>query len=878
MGETVRGEGGNLPAPLTSFVGRDRHLGQLARLLEAQRLVTLVGVGGVGKTRLALAAVAGTVDRLDDGARFVELGALADPGSVPRAVAGAFGLQEQHGRSATEVLAAALRSRQPLLVLDSCEHLLLACARIVEQLLRSCPGLRVLATSREALGVPGETVWRVPPLSLPYPGQPSRPDQLLRSEAVRLFVDRARSVRPDFALTASNAAAVTEICCRLDGLPLAIELAAARTGVLAVEQISDRLSDRFALLTAGPSIALPRQQTLRGTLDWSYGLLAPDGRDLLNRLAVCAGGWTLEAAEALRGDGDGRGALEILADLVGKSLVVADVAEGAPARYRLMETVREYAAEQLAASGVEADARRRHAAYFVSLAEQAEPALRGPDQLPWLDRLDRERENLRTAFDWSMSPGGDVTVGLRLVAALGWFWYLRGDHREGRDWWERPDRPVDEAALAGPLGARVLTAVGFLAATQYDLVPARRLLEAASALARRTGDRRLIGAALARLGYLTMHEERPDAAAELLGEALDHHRAADDAWGAAFVLMALGHVALHRGDPVGAAPLARESRALFRGLGDRWGVARALHGVGQAAFDLGDYGRAEAAWRERVELSRGIGARNALAHGLDLVGTAARRRGDRRRAAACYQESLRLRRAAGDHRATAWTLHYLALLACQDGDAARARPLLTESLALRREAGEPRWIALALEGFAGLAVVDGRPRAALRLAGAATALRAAADQPRTALEEADLRPWLERAEQRLGAPVAAALQAEGEALGLEDAVDLLLSAAAEPGGAATRPPSDGEPERLTAREREVVGLIARGLSNRRIAERLVIAPGTAGVHVAHVLAKLGLHTRAQVAVWAVAHGLAAPEPDRPAAAIAAGDGAKYIVR
>jgi predicted ATPase/DNA-binding CsgD family transcriptional regulator len=861
MDGPATGDGGRLPAPLTSFVGREQHVFRIARLLKDQRLITLVGVGGVGKTRMALAVAGRVADRFDGGARLVELGALADPTLVARAVAGALGLADEQVRPPAEAVAAALRAAELLLVLDTCEHLLPAAAALAEQLLRSCPRLRVLATSRESLGVPGETVWRVPPLTLPYPREPARPDRLLRSEAVRLFVERARTAQPEFRLTPQNAPAVAEICDRLDGLPLAIELAAARTNVLTPEQIAERLGDRFSLLTAGPRTVLPRQQTLRGTLDWSYGLLEPDRRAHFAQLAVFAGGWTLDAAASLWGECGESGALGVLADLIEKSLVVADVAGRSPARYRLMETVREYAWERLRASGSEAQVRQRHADYFLDLAERAEPMLRGPDQMLWLDRLEVEHNNLRAAFEW-LTRADDPCPPLRLAAALGWFWFLKGHRRDGRAWWQRLPASAESAAVPAAARARALVAVGFLAEAEYDLAAARRMLEAGAELAQRSEDPRLVGTALARLGYLRMHEGRLDAAAELLDEALAHHRTVGDEWGAAFALMALAHVALHRGDPAGAAPLARQSLELFRPIGDRWGMARALHGVGQAAFDEGDYRRAEAAWRERVRLARELRLRPVLAHGLDLVGTAARLRGDWRRAVACYEESLSLRQAAGDRRGAAWTLHYLALGACHGGDAAKARTLLTESLAIRREVGEPRWVAVALEGFAALAVAEGRPRAAVRLDAAATALRGAGE-PRTPLEGSDLRPWLDRARAQLAPAAAAALWAEGESLPVEDSVELALSNQPEPGGTRRRPTGEVAAG-LTAREREVVALIARGLTNRQIAERLVIAAGTAGVHVAHVLAKLDVHSRAQVAAWAVEHGLGAPAADHAA--------------
>jgi non-specific serine/threonine protein kinase len=396
----------NLPISLTSFIGREREIAEVTRLLAGppseSRLLTLTGAGGCGKTRLALRVAGEALGDFPDGVWLVELAALADPALVAGAVAMAVGVREVPGRALTESLVDHLRDRTLLLILDNCEHLVAAAAGLADVLLRSCPRLRVLATSREPLGSAGETIWRVPSLTLPPLSAADAPllEPLTRYEAVRLFVERARAAVPAFAPSAENAPALVEICRRLDGIPLAIELAAARVRVFSAAQIAARLDDRFRLLTAGPRTALPRQQTLRATVDWSYDLLAEPERALLRRLSVFAGGWTFEAAEAVAA-GDGiqtHAVLDLMAQLVDKSLVIAEEQRGA-VRYRLLETIRAYARDRLLEAGEAERTRDRHLAYFLGLAEEAEPRLRGAEERVTLDRLEAEHANLQAALE-----------------------------------------------------------------------------------------------------------------------------------------------------------------------------------------------------------------------------------------------------------------------------------------------------------------------------------------------------------------------------------------------------------------------------------------------------------------------------------------------
>jgi non-specific serine/threonine protein kinase len=592
---------GNLPAPVTSFVGREREIEEVERLLTTTRLLTLTGTGGCGKTRLGLEVAAQASDAFADGVWLVELAALSDPALVPQAVASAVGAREVPGRAPTESLTVYLGDRLLLLVLDNCEHLVAGAAQLADALLRTCPHVRILATSREPLGSAGETTWRVPSLSLPPPvgaaSDEPRLEAVRRSEALQLFIERARAARPEFTPTDHNAPALADICRRLDGIPLAIELAAARVRVFSVEQIAARLDDRFHLLTTGPRTAMPRQQTLQATVDWSYDLLAEPERALLRRLSVFAGGWTFEAADAVAAaDGiHSYALLDVLSQLVDKSLVIADEHRGA-VRYRLLETIRQYGRERLQDAGELERMRARHLAYFLRLAETAEHKLRGADARVWMDRLAEDHDNLRLAVEWALvSSGGDVA--LRLTGALAWFWWARDAHTEGRRWLER-------ALAAAP-----------------DRSPARM--------------KALHGA-----GWVAHHQRDADAARRLLGESLAIARELDDTWTVAWALHGLGRVAYFENDPAATRSLAQQSLAVAEEAGDEWLIAFALHLLGIASYLEADHPTARAyyerslAMRQRIGYPEGIGILQAL------LGLVALRERDFERAHALFVEAL----------------------------------------------------------------------------------------------------------------------------------------------------------------------------------------------------------------------------------------------
>lgn len=502
-------QAGPLPIQLTKFIGRQQELDQIKRLLTTTRLLRLTGAGGVGKTRLALEAASQMLDQFADGVRLVELAPLADEALLPQTVAAALSLLEQANRPAIDTLIASLQAQNLLLLLDNCEHLIDGSVRLVDALLHACPDLRILATSREVLNVPGEVAWLVPSLSL-SPGEPEALEELMQYDAVRLFVERSQAALPSFSLTPRNAKAVEEICRQLDGIPLALELAAARMRTVSVEQIAVRLQDRFRLLTTGGRTVVPRHQTLRSLVDWSHDLLSEPARTLLRRLAIFAGGWTLEAAESIcAGDGiDEAAILDLLSQLLDKSLALAEQHE-TEKRYRLLETVRQYAAEKLQESGEERALRHRHLVWFRELAERLRPGSFGPEQAAVHSRLETELNNLRAALQWSKTERTEVEEGLRLSGALTQFWYFLGHTAEGEEWLSAllALAPADTDSLIVPRSfqaarAEALTAAAFLATRQRHTAEARALCERAVALWRGLGDKSGISVTLTDLGVV----------------------------------------------------------------------------------------------------------------------------------------------------------------------------------------------------------------------------------------------------------------------------------------------------------------------------------------------------------------------------------------
>ncbi len=729
----------NLPRQLTSFVGRDREIEEVKRLLSSARLLTLTGSGGCGKTRLALQVTAELLEEYADGVWLVELAPLSEPALVPQRVTSALGVREERGRPLLTALRDYLKPKELLLVLDNCEHLIIACAQLAEALLRICPNLRILATSRETLGTAGEIAWRVPSLSVPDPRRlfPRRlpPLQALsRYEGVRLFIERAVAALPNFAVTDQNAPALVQVCRQLDGIPLAIELAAARVKVLSVEQIADRLDDRFRLLTGGSRTALPRQQTLRAAVDWSYDLLTLDEQVLFNQLSVFAGGFTLVNCEAVcAGDGiEAADVLELLSRLVDKSMVTVEETGDKSLRYRLLETLREYGGTRLVSSGKADAIQRRHVSFFLALAEQAEPQLLGPDQAAWLHRLEAEHENFRAALRWCVDRA-EADIGLRLGGALWRFWYHRGYFREGRGHLERV-LGVQGASLRTAIRAKALNGAGNLAYNQGDYAAAHLFHEESLTIARESGDRQAVARSLNNLGLVARERADYPEAQAMFAQALAINRATGNRAWEAINLNNLGLVAYYRGNYPAARGFQEESLAIQQELHDKWGIAMSLNALGDVARDQRNYDEARSLYEESLEIRRELRDKRGLGHVLDSLG----------------------------------------LLCLDQGDLSTARTWLEESLAALREIIDTAGIAQSLESFAALAGAQGQPERALGLAGAAVALREEIGAPLAPLKKAYLEARLASARDELGQEASTVAWHQGREMTLEEAVAYAL--------------------------------------------------------------------------------------------------------
>jgi predicted ATPase/class 3 adenylate cyclase/DNA-binding CsgD family transcriptional regulator len=899
----------HLPVQLTSFVGRDAQLTQLRELLAQNRVVTLTGAGGVGKTRLAIQVAAQMAGEFDDGACYVDLAPITDPELVPVTVARALSLPDQPGRSTLDTLTRFIGDRQMLVVLDNCEHLLDASAALIVALLGACPGLTVLGTSRESIGVPGEVSWRVPSLSL-------------ADEAVELFSDRARRARPDFAVTDDSAAAVAEICARLDGMPLAIELAAARVRALSLTEIVDSLHDRFRLLTGGVDTAGRRKKSLRASVDWSHALLTEPERVLLRRLAVFLDGFDLDAAQAVAAGGDVARyqVLDQLTLLVDKSLVVAEDS-GGRTRYRLLETVRQYALEKLGESG-EADAvRARHRDHYTALAALLDAPAGSGHELR-IEQRELEMDNLRAAFAWS-NENSEIELAMALASSLQPHWRWGGRFREGLAWFD--------AVFAGPnahhgevaptVRARALADYALLDSVMGDYDSLDRA-EQALAIARELDDPALLARALSACCSIGARASISARTAELarpyFAEAIALARARGDRWMLSEILVLQAYAAAMAGDPVGVRAAAEEGRDLADAIGDRFGSCRCRAYLGWAQIMQGDLGGAAAqfgdvltqagAAHDVIYVTVGLMGRGyALAYQGDT--SAARAAADAAVAAAAELGVLAdsataalaiAAIAAGDvsmardaSEAMAQlartpglgpvNLQYLAQVALADGDLIAARGRADEAvstttgwwhmLALTARArvaiaqGEPEQadrdvhdalvcgadiqartgVADILECLADLTSDGGGPREAARLFGAAHAIRQTIGEVRFKVCDAGYEASVAVVRNALGDEDFQLAWAEGAALSTEEAI-----AYAQRGRGERKRPTNGWAS-LTPTERDVVRLVSDGLANKDIATRLFVSPRTVQTHLTHVYTKLGLTSRVQLAQEATRH-------------------------
>jgi predicted ATPase/class 3 adenylate cyclase/Tfp pilus assembly protein PilF len=733
---TLEGRPNNLPLQPTPLVGRKREVAEVTqRLLASEtRLLTLTGPGGTGKTRLALQAAADLLGAFEDGTFFVSLAALTDPELVTSAIASPLGVVEAADRSLEEGLRKYLRKKRVLLVLDNFEQVLEG-ARLVGQLLSTCLDLKVLATSRIPLGLYGEREYLVPPLSLPDPERLPSLESLTRYEAVGLFVERAQEARPDFSVTNENAPAVAEICARLDGLPLAIELAAARIKVLPPQKMLDRLSDRLKILARGARDLPERQRTLRASMEWSHALLDEGEKVLFARLSVFAGGRTLEAIEAVC-DPEGTLPIDVLdgvESLVDKSLLREEEGVWGEPRFVMLETVHEYAREKLEESGEAEELRRRHAQYFLALAEEAEPELKGPRQFDWVERLEAEHDNMRAAFSWLLEVG-DIELGLRLAGALRRFWHVRGYFEEGRRRLEQA--LAKEGWTSASARAKALDAVGGLAHDQGDI-------------------------------------ERAEAAAR---EGLELSARADtESSRVASFKRTLGITAEREGDYERATGLHEESLALYRETEDKWSIAASLISLGNILVARDEHERAKEIYREALILSRESGDPEQYATGLANLGYEHLLEGDHEQATALNEEAARLYRDRGSRGGLVYALDNLAWAALVRGDHERAKALHEETLALCRELGDKLIGSESLEGLACAAAARGEDERSARLFGTASTLGYQQAPAERALRE----PYLTDARSRLEEAAWKVAWAEGQAMTFEEAVAYALEEEAD---------------------------------------------------------------------------------------------------
>jgi non-specific serine/threonine protein kinase len=674
-----------LPVYLTSFVGRERQIAQGLAILRSARLVTMTGPPGTGKTRLATRLAAELAPEFEDGEVFVALAAITDPSLVPPAIAQALGVRSTWPRSFLETVSAHLREKHLLLVLDNFEHVLPA-AEHVRNLVAACPRLTVLTTSRAPLRLSGEREFPIPPLECADVESPGPADTVAATEAAALFVERAAAVQPGFHLTAQNAAAVNGICRRLDGLPLAIELAAARVKVLPPQALLNRLENRLDLLKSGARDQPSRHQTLRQAIAWSYDLLDAPEQALLRRLAVFAGGQTLEAADAVAAPPIDGSALEGLASLVDKNLLRQDAQPDGEPRFAMLETIREFGLERLAEAGEEAGTRRAHRDFFLALVERASADHGGPQQVAWLDQLGREHENLRLALEWSHAAG-DWDAAERLVAGIWRFWLVRGHLTEARVRLQRLLSMAPVRSLRRPL---LLTAAGTLAHNQGDYAAARSFYEESLALSRANGDEVAAAGTLNDLGWLAWRQGDYPSARALSEEALALHRRLGDRRGTANALNNLGWVTHHEGDYHGAAALHREVLALREQSGDTRGVGFTLASLGWAIHRQGEPAEAARLLDRACRLLRDVGERQLFAFATTIRALIRREEGDPRAALTELDESRRIFRQIGDRWGVAWAQNTSAMAWHDLGESARAEAAAAEALALTQEIGD-RW-------------------------------------------------------------------------------------------------------------------------------------------------------------------------------------------
>ena len=759
----------NLPIQLTTFIGRENEIAEVKQELNQHRFVTLTGSGGTGKTRLTLQVAAELLDHFAHGVWFVELAALTDPELIPQTILSAIGISEQQGKTPLEILKEYLHEKKSLIVLDNCEHLIEASANVTNTLLNAAPNLKVLASSREALGVKGELSYPVPSLSLPDPKHLPVIEQLSQYEAVRLFIDRASLVSPHFDVNKENAPAIAQICYRLDGIPLAIELAAARVKMMSVEQISKRLDDRFRLLTGGARTALPRQQTLRALIDWSYDILTENERLLLRRLSVFAGGWTLEAAEevCVGNEIESYEILDLLTQLVNKSLVVViEHSQSGETRYRMLETVRQYAREKLLEAGESEILRDRHLAYFVKLTKQAEPELFHSNQVFWLNKLDDELDNLRLALDWALAT--DVAAGLQLMVTSQLYWDARSDFREVESWLAQF---LDRYSNADSLRARGLLIYGQAVGLGGDFGAACKLGEQSLELSRAISDKQMEAFSLWSLGMLIAIQGDNARGIPILEQSLALYQSLGDKFGQATVL---AWMSLNNNDLDHSKAHLFESLRLYRELGHLSGIAICLNELAHRAIWGGDFSSPVLWLEEARELHRQLGNTLREADALSYYGLLAYWQGDYKQARASYEESAKLYDKVGHLLNVSWSRVDIAYVVLRQGDYQEAKEMLRFCIQHFHEANNTIGLIYAIEGLASMNVDHGQAERAVLLFAWADAMRERIGDYRPPVEQASVERDLVVIHFKLDDTAYVKAYTEGKGLTIEDAIACTL--------------------------------------------------------------------------------------------------------
>jgi non-specific serine/threonine protein kinase len=769
----------NLPVELTPFVGRETEVIDIQKLCDTSRLVTLTGSGGVGKTRLALQLGRAMLEKFADGVWWVELETVVDATLAPLTLATVLGITQPAGGALNAAIIDFLRDKQCLIIFDNCEHLIEASALQVERLLRACLNLKIICTSREPLRIGGETIYRVPSLSAPHPAQATQMsvEELTNYEAIQFFVDRARAVQPNFEITQENAKAIAQLCYRLDGIPLAIELAAARVKALSVDKIAARLDDRFRLLTGGSRTALPRQQTLRAAIEWSHDLLPtlpPAERALLRRLSVFVGGCSLEAIESVCVDDqvNESDVLDLVTQLVDKSLLIMDD-RGSESRYLLLETIRDFAREKLREANETSIFQARHFAHYAELARFANSKLKliGAEQNSWLNRLEADLDNLRAGLEFAIEM--DPHQAIKMAAHLGEFWDRRGHFSEGRLIFRRFIETHSEK-LDGALD-ECLMWDGVLATRQGDYEAAKQSLNKSLLLSRANENQNVVARALHCLATIAHTQGDDERTSHYLVESLEVFRQLDDKGGIADSQNLLGKIAWDKGDLVGARNLLEEGLAMFRAIGDEQGIAKSLGRLGGIAFSQGDHLAAQNYLEESLAMRKAIGDRKGVAFALSGLGAVAWMRGNYEQAHKYYEDCLPIAREMGDKDITAHALDGLGNVACSQRDFSFASACFEECMSIRQTMGNKEGITNCIDGFARVALGQGRFERAACLFASVQNLRASIQAPLVDAEQAEFEKAVAKTQTNLDQDAFDAAWSKGSEMGFDEVIAFIRS-------------------------------------------------------------------------------------------------------